>query len=394
MWVYWFALILITLILYFPFKKIFSKDTAAAISLSALGLGSLFPLFRFYFPAEQTYALGAILVLALGICIALGKSRCAPQDQDSPEPEPALAVYDTTASTELPGITPAEWIALSSPEARSKDPDPPKLSAQAPEEQNPPKDDSLWEPVPAKDENRPVSPVMPEGSEADSCQPEETDLEPAVSSAKPADQEFFSPAELMESAPEVIAAVEVERDAVEGQKQEQAPEASEPETPEKIILEDPRVEDLRTTNSEETVFPEHPLPEADPLNAAEPVFPTAQAMAAEGLRLARQKDYVGAVRQLNRVLAKNPKPEVLYLAVSELSSIYQHLGLYPMASDIIAAFVGHPDLSGHPGLSHLKQKRKFILALINVLKHAGLGQLPYQEVPEKVRREAFRSSLK
>lgn len=392
MWVYWLVLILITLILYFPFKKLFSKYTAAAISLSALGLGSLFPLFRSHFPAEQTYSLGGILVVALGIFIALGKSRSDAQkslkNQDSPEP--ALAGHDTTASTELPGITPAEWIALNSPETRLKDPDSPEVSAQAPEEQNPPKDDS----VQVKDENSPVIPVETEGLEAISCQPEESDIEPAVSSEEPPDQEIFSPAELMESAPEAGAAVEVEKDAEEGQKQEQAPEAAEPETPEKIILEDPGVEDLRTTNSEEAACPEHPLPETDPLKAAEPVLPAAQAMAAEGLRLARQKDYVGAVRQLNQVLAENPKPEVLYLAVSELSSIYQHLGLYPMASDIIAAFIKHPDLSGHPGLSHLKQKRKFIIALISTLKHAGLGQIAYQEIPEKVRREAFRDSLK
>lgn len=118
-----------------------------------------------------------------------------------------------------------------------------------------------------------------------------------------------------------------------------------------------------------------------------------QSLLTRGLQLAKKKDHVQAVRYFNRVIACEPDTEVLYLAVSELSSLYQHLGYYPMASGIIGAFREHPKLKTHPGLEHLLQKMRFIDCLNTLLKRDHYGQIPYEEVPEALRREAFDNSL-
>ncbi|RYD06885.1 hypothetical protein N752_01790 [Desulforamulus aquiferis] len=63
-----------------------------------------------------------------------------------------------------------------------------------------------------------------------------------------------------------------------------------------------------------------------------PVNESAQTLLAQGLLFRKGKDFPSAIRCYKKSIALKPTSELLYLVISELSSVYQQLGLYSMAS--------------------------------------------------------------
>ena len=121
---------------------------------------------------------------------------------------------------------------------------------------------------------------------------------------------------------------------------------------------------------------------------------TAESLLIEGIRLSKEKNFPQAVRYFNKVLKSQPEQELQYLAVYELSSLYQHLGLYSMALDIISTFCGNSCLKNHPGMNNLVQKSRYIQCLTDLLDKYQYGQIPYEMIPEEVRKKAFINFLK
>ncbi|MEG6520430.1 hypothetical protein [Desulfotomaculum sp. 1211_IL3151] len=145
-------------------------------------------------------------------------------------------------------------------------------------------------------------------------------------------------------------------------------------------------EPIDIVETSEVVTPPKEQPPAD-------IEVTPQSLLTQGIRFVRLKQYALAVRSFNKIFNYNPSSEILYLTIGELSSLYQYIGLYPMASDIIQSFMTHPDLQGHPGLEPLKAKLRFIQCLNSLLTTGGYHQIPYEQVPEAIRREAYINSL-
>jgi hypothetical protein len=113
----------------------------------------------------------------------------------------------------------------------------------------------------------------------------------------------------------------------------------------------------------------------------------------EGMRLVKLKFYPEAIRNFHKVINSDSGPDQLYLAVAELSTVYQNLGLYKPASDIISILIEHPKLQNHPGKAILEQKLKFILSLLSLLETNNLGYISYEQVPDKIRSKAYANSL-
>lgn len=338
MWVYWLTLGMITAILYFPIKILFSSNTAKATSIATFCLGLLYPFLQSKLTGGQISITFGLVLVSLGIVISMGKIY---------KEKPAERAYvedsgdQDNVVTEIPGIN------LTKPEELD---DPGKASG----------------PCPLLLIDSPEQTAVNQDITTETVLSEDTlELEPSLEPSK----EIACAAETVSTQPitsvEILPALEVPPE-----------ESFESDTCEEIY-------DGVESTVEET-FKHEPL---------EVVSPEASLLA-EGLRLSRQRDYTGAVRSLNQVVKAGPEPELLYVAVSELSSVYQHLGLYTMASQLIAAFANHPDLKSHPGLENLKQKMKYISSLGNLLQNRQLGHIPYDQVPNNVRREAYANSLK
>lgn len=338
MWVYWLTLGLITAVLYLPIKILFSSNTAKATSIATFCLGLLYPFLQSKLTGGQISITFGLVLVSLGIVISKEKNykempaeRACVEDSDDQD----------NVVTEIPGINLTEPEELDDP-GKASEPCPPLLIDSP--EQTAVNQDMTTETVLSKDT---------------------LELEPSLEPSK----EIACEAEMVSSQPitsvEILPALEVPPE-----------EAFESETCEEIS-------DGVESTVEETL-------KHEPLEVVSPEA----SLLAEGLRLSRQRYYTGAVRSLNQVVKAGPEPELLYVAVSELSSVYQHLGLYTMASQLIAAFANHPDLKSHPGLENLKQKMKYISSLGNLLQNRQLGHIPYDQVPNNVRREAYANSLK
>ncbi len=347
MWVYWLTLGVITAILYFPVKILFSSNTAKATSIATFCLGLLYPFLQSKLTGGQISITFGLVLVSLGIVISKEKNY-----KKKPAERACVEASDgqDNVVTEVPGINLTETEELDDP-GKASEPCPPLLI------------------------DSPEQTAVNQDITAETMLSEDTlELEPSLEPSK----EIACEAEMVSTQPitsvEILPALEVPPE-----------EAFESETCEEIYKSvESTVEKISEPEIEiEETFEHEPL---------EVVSPEASLLA-EGLRLSRQRDYTGAVRSLNQVVKAGPEPELLYVAVSELSSVYQHLGLYTMASQLIAAFANHPDLKSHPGLENLKQKMKYISSLENLLQNRQLGHIPYDQVPNNVRREAYANSL-
>lgn len=465
MWVYWITLGSLSIILYFPYKKLFSKELALRASVATFIVGLFYPLLQARLSFWQTFVCLGLLLLFLGVTISRkhpqwdkdGSSDAelsSPEDhtftelkQDKivdrdeitflPESDPIFAVQgQQDDKPEIEYIPSIEDILIESKKELPMDiaentefnllsqqepspeiyPDAKKVGAQP--ENN--EQDEVCENI---DQSQDV--IV---EEVDSNESYLEDKQELLLQIKSGDKSFdASPInddqsdlcnDLNQSIQEVIS----ENYSCENLNQETQdtedflPESNEEVNPDNInislafeqsednsketnLLQE-QLSDQNNSQLDPSItcdFSEQPSEsyevDTEPSQNQNKISYNTQQLLAEALRLAKSKNYAQAVRYFNQVISSNPEQDILYLTVSELSSLYQHLGLYQMASDIIKTFIEHPNLTNHPGLKHLIQKMKFIEYLTYLLKRDNYGQIPYDEVPESVRREAFDNSL-
>ena len=341
MWVYWLSLGALTVLLFFPYKKIFSTSIAIRASIATFILGFIYPLLQAALSLWQVGMIIGVLLLLLGVIISKIDPRWnASKNMDTLEPEQMVA---EAPEQSVEGQVVWEY-ALRQELHQER-----HVNAIATETES----SIMLEQIPSVDDVLAESPVMAK----------EPLLEEPVISEEPV-------AELL---PEEL--VMPEEPVVELLPEEPVMQQEEP---------------AAELPPEEPAMPEEPATEPSSQQAFA-ASSSPRTLLVEGLRLAKQQQYAQAIRHFQKVVADQTEPELLYLAICELSSLYQHLGLYPMASEIIGAFENHPVLRQHPGMGNLKQKRKFIQCLITLLNRDQHGHIPYAEVPAAVRREAFDS---
>lgn len=123
-----------------------------------------------------------------------------------------------------------------------------------------------------------------------------------------------------------------------------------------------------------------------------PVELTAKEFVARGLTNSREGDYNEAIKLLLKALKLQPELKLKYLAVSEISTLYQHLGMYFMAANILAAYINQKDFKKHPGLKTWQKKLIFLNVITKLLKENKLPNLPYKQVPDFIKKRAFNQS--
>ncbi|CCO07423.1 hypothetical protein [Desulforamulus hydrothermalis] len=378
MWVYWLTLGALASVLYFPYKKIFNQPVALRASLGTFVLGLAYPLLQANLSVAQTFICLGLLLLFLGVTAA-GR-------------HPAWDKQKNAAGADQAGRT-----------------DTTELSADGPSESQPAEHEATDQTAAKKavlsewDVKEPVT-VTSETTPAQ-MQPEQTTV------AWPEEQQWQIMADREEHTVEVVAAETFtceETDCLTETDTGEKDEATDASRAVNGAIEE-EINFVAQAAAGQTETADPPAPDvtqeslpglqedfASALDHSRPPDvgqPVPHQLLAEGLRLARHKKYAQAVRCLNQVIAGGAEPELLYLAVSQLSSIYQHLGLYPMAWEIINVFAEHPSLKDHPGQANLLQKAKFIRCLMDLLNRDRYGHIPYEQVPETVRREAFDNSL-
>ncbi|SHE72780.1 hypothetical protein [Desulforamulus putei] len=389
MWVYWLTLGSLSIVLYFPYKKFFTKPVALRASIATFIIGMIYPLLQVKLSVAQTFFSIGLLLLFLGVTIARNHPYW-----DAEEPE------ETSQTNRSPDTTGNEWVGSGMPDMQH----PVVQEETVPEEIKGRETVCGTGELTVKSEEQ-AEPVAPGESHEE--------MKPCKQQAVVSPEE--EPSEIVmvggeDNLPTVVAEESApSRDVLE-------PDVPEPlqtsdyisgdtRDPEDVSREDSLlIQTLQETEHTPDTSLKTDIAEdasqtsglAEDLPAASTTGESSQSpksLLVEGLRLAKCKQYAQAVRHLNKVVAYGADPELLYLAISELSSIYQHLGLYPMALEIINAFAEHPSLKEHPGMANLKQKARFIRCLMDLLSRDRYGHIPYEQVPEAVRREAFDNSL-
>lgn len=361
MWVYWLSLVFLSIVLFFPYKKIFSRPVAIRASAATFVIGLIHPLLQAKLSVGQTFFSLALLLLFLGVTISRHhpnwqEEEQAEREQSNLSPEPT----DTELATVKVENTPADAGAGSA--LLQDDMDRPEVMKPGAEEPGTTEVDDLEENLHAADLDTPaLSEDVPESLEVTNPVSQQPDItEETIWEDNRTTAATIKEQALWEDAPEIVGASDTD------------------------------LGDTTADVAQADSLPVETIPEAA-LVPADDGSP--QSLLVEGLRLAKLKQYAPAVRHFNKVIATDPEPELLYVAISELSSLYQHLGLYPMAAAIINAFAKHPVLKEHPGMDNLIQKAKFIQCLIDLLNRDRYGHIPYEQVPDAVRREAFHNSL-
>lgn len=378
MWVYWLTLGSLSVVLYFPYKKFLSRSVALRASIATFLISMVYPLLLVKLSVVQTVFSLALLLLFLGAAISKNHPSW---EAEEPEETGQTDLPPDAAGAELTDLRAAEMEAITGRKPL-KTAEPPVANPNIPED-SPAAAMLQIEEAPAEtavevviEENAPrensVPAVVLEGPDLSEDSAEPVEMADLVS-------EQTRTQENAAQADSLSAITPVEQDLSEDVSE--LVEIADPASVETRSLEDnPPEDNLPVEIPRET----EPVPDGS-------LSP--QSLLVEGLCLTKRKQYAQAVRYFNKVIASEPEPELIYMAVSELSSLYQHLGLYPMASEIIIAFAEHPALKEHPGMANLKQKARFIRYLVDLLNRDGYGHIPYQEVPEAVRREAFDNSL-
>ena len=112
-----------------------------------------------------------------------------------------------------------------------------------------------------------------------------------------------------------------------------------------------------------------------------------------GINNYRQGNYIQAGKNFHQAIQKQPDTDLLYIAVSELSSVYQHLGFYYLAAELLRFYLPVFEKSLHPGVPVLTQKLDFIEGLYQLLLQTNLSRLPYSEVPDNLKNIAFSKTV-
>lgn len=163
-----------------------------------------------------------------------------------------------------------------------------------------------------------------------------------------------------------------------------------------------RISDEETADEEtiieETIVEEKMIDQVmvheEGLDEKESHIPSAKELLIEGMHLVKTQNFSEAVQYFKRVLKAEPELEIKFLTISELCSLYQQLGLYNLAIDIITVHSQDYQLKNHPGMIRLMQKSLYIQCLITLLVKYDCGPMPYDHISEGIKKEAFVMYLK
>ncbi|WP_051688037.1 hypothetical protein [Desulfofalx alkaliphila] len=114
----------------------------------------------------------------------------------------------------------------------------------------------------------------------------------------------------------------------------------------------------------------------------------------QGMAQSRQGNYNHAIRLMFKALKRQPEPALKYIIVSELSTLYQQVGMYHQAVQILAAYINYHELKGHSGIRAWREKLEFLTTLEEILKENKMANLPYGQVPDGLKQKAFAITLK
>lgn len=124
--------------------------------------------------------------------------------------------------------------------------------------------------------------------------------------------------------------------------------------------------------------------------ATGPEPPSAGELVRQAIALARREEFAGAVRTFLAALVSASDANLQGLIVTELSTLYQQLGHYAMAADLIETFLTTANGSIPPALAvTLREKMAFNRYLKEALDRNGMPGLPYHAVPDLIKRRAY-----
>ncbi|MCD5406046.1 MAG: tetratricopeptide repeat protein, partial [Desulfotomaculum sp.] len=116
---------------------------------------------------------------------------------------------------------------------------------------------------------------------------------------------------------------------------------------------------------------------------------SAKELTASALNYYQSNDYKEALRMFLEALKKDPDIELKYVIVSKLSTIYQQLGMYELANEILSLYLEKKDFKKHPNINILQTKRLFLSNIIRLLKENNIPSLPYEKLPDYIKKKAF-----
>ena len=116
---------------------------------------------------------------------------------------------------------------------------------------------------------------------------------------------------------------------------------------------------------------------------------SAKELTASALNYYQSNDYKEALRMFLEALKKDPDIELKYIIVSKLSTIYQQLGMYELANEILSLYLEKKDFKKHPNINILQTKRLFLSNIIRLLKENNIPSLPYEKLPDYIKKKAF-----
>lgn len=398
----YFVVLGLLFVLFFKINgRLFDQRTAGVSGLAALALAALFPFSAFSFGPVKT----VLLYLGTAPLIGLGTyylTRIRTVVQPSPAP---LALPPAPAVAALPAAEVQEYVPSAPPPVVEQL----EVRPAAVEEPAGTPVINVTEPSPITAPDTPAdSPVTAMAGVTDVIR-EESVIEPAEEAAFEAAGEVFS---------EDTGTVEMPEDACDVIKAPAEGEERLPVTGADIVEDGENLtEDVAATVAETSSVPgdtsTHAVDEAavdrpvtdngapEPVRA-EPVAleqPEETAPVAAGdlvnraLAAARRRDFVRAVTLLTEALRLRPEPALEWVIVAHLSDIYQHLGQYRLAAELISAFLSMRQAGDHPLIPILWQKETFCRSLDRLLTHRGTPNLAYASVPENLKGLAFREAM-
>lgn len=350
MWTYYITLVLIISVCFFFLRKYFPVPAALTISLASLLLAGLFPPMVVFLGSVKTILVYVIALPVLGLTIYFKQMQqvaLPTMEGVMPVAEKSLDQQPDTASFEENGPDFKNQLSV-------------LLTNEHGQEIN--------------QEEATVSEIIPEYQEQAAEEPEpepiklpELIIEEEVSS---------SSAEILLSEEPVVSdndnVVEAEE---QGDSEDMAP-------------------DMVPENNDITIESGASIEEKDEVQSVEePKVLAPEELVAKGLTVFKQGEPTQAVRYLHQAIAARPTGDVLYLAVSELSTIYQKLGLYWMAAEVIRSFINQPEAERHPGVLLLKQSMLFCQVLSKRLAENSTPDLPYRDVPESIKKQVFKEVI-
>ena len=410
MTVYFVASVAFLVVWFLVLIRYFNLPLAAVLCLSAFGLGTSFPFLVVHMGLQESLVLYALLIPVTGTGIFyLNRHVFEPAFVPAGQPAPvdyAEAVYAV------------EYSIINGQTASLKEDIREEGRIQEDSEDSGDVDSLQAHEVRVLEE-RPTEPSVPDQEpiyEENAQEDIETVIESTVSNEEPVLRENTAQAAADLILPEVgeaqvpdgiEVAAEVEAEAATKAETERTAEAEpgdiDTEEEVSLLIEGNAAVEISAVAEEQTedIVPDQVSLSIEGAAELEPKDqqPDEANLSSEDLvsvavRLTAEGEYEEAVRILERVLLTTPAVETLCLAVAEMSTVYQHLGQYRMATDLLKVFLDDPETSAHRSSSLLAQKMRFSAHLDQLLREAGTAELPYHQVPPELVEQAFNATAR